>query len=80
MDRRTVLGRIGAASVGALAAAGQGTASVEREPVDIEGQTYLVRTDIDPDRLDLAGDDTLSDGCCPGCQPKCFACCQQEAQ
>lgn len=79
MERRTVLKRLGAASVGAATTAGLGSASVERRAVEVDGQTYLVRTDVDVSALELSGDEEeLVDGCCPGCDPKCFACCQQE--
>ena len=51
MNRRTMLKRLGAAAAGTAAVGG--TASAEREVVEIDGERVLVRTDLDVDVADL---------------------------
>lgn len=81
MNRRTVLKRIGAASVGTAVLAGEvtaeGRADVRTETID--GVEYVVPEGVDPDDYALKQDVDSSDawGCCigvTGCDVSCDEC------
>ena len=75
MNRRTLLKRVGAA-VGGTAVVG-GTASAERERVTIDGEEYLVRSDVDVESLDpeaIEGDRIDSQVCGGICYYFCSVC------
>lgn len=75
VNRRTMLKRLSAAAAGTAAVGG--TASVERELVEIDGEQYLARVDMDVDveDVDLEADEIDSPETCYGpCYSFCDFC------